>query len=273
MRYPGRTAYADRTMARYYAEASARHQFERPAQDLVSLLNISNAEMILDVGSGTGMVASAVSRSIGPSALVVAVDSSMEMLKQQQAHERVKRIMAVAPNLPFQDQVFDCVLAGFVITHIRDYAAALGEITRILKPAGLLGITAWGSGTPRVSEVWKNTIQRYVNIETVQEEFSRVIPWDEFFSNRDQLAGALETAGFVDVKSATKSYLISLDSHQYVSTKIGSIEGTIVRDSLQEERWKEFLNDLLLILQAEFPDKIEYTRTVHFVSGRRRETI
>ena len=51
----------------YNAEASARHQFERPAQDLVSLLNISNAEMILDVGSGTGMVASAVSRSIGPS--------------------------------------------------------------------------------------------------------------------------------------------------------------------------------------------------------------
>jgi ubiquinone/menaquinone biosynthesis C-methylase UbiE len=261
-----KTPYMDFMMARYYAEASAKHQFVRPAQDLVAWLEISETDRILDIGSGTGMIASAVARM---SASVVAIDSSIEMLRQQKPNDRIAKVLADAPQLPFEDQVFDRAAAGFVISHIPDYASALREVLRVLRHKGTFGATAWGSGTPRVSEVWKSTIQEFVNIKPVQEEFARIIPWDEFFAEREKMEHAFHTAGFVNLKSSTNDYLISVDWHQYISTKIGSIEGTIVREALKDEGWKRFLDALLSRLQEEFPNRIEFTRPVHFVSGKK----
>ena len=83
------------------------------------------------------------------------------------------------------------------------------------------------------------------------------------------IAESFQSAGFVDVKTDVKEYVISIEAEAYVATKIGSIEGTIVRNILQNEEWKQFLNHLLLSLQQEFPGRIQYTRKVHFVSGRK----
>lgn len=199
---------------------------------------------------------------------MVALDSSIEMLKRQQGSARI-RTVACAPDVPFVDDVFEAVTAGFVLTHIQDYAAALVQIIRALRPGGILGATAWGSGTTKVSEVWKSTIRQYVDPEAVQKEFDRIIPWDELFSESKHIVEAFKSAGFVDVKVETKDYLISVDLQEYIATKIGSIEGTIVRDNLTEEGWKEFLGQLLFSLQEQFPDGIKYTRNVHFVSGRK----
>jgi ubiquinone/menaquinone biosynthesis C-methylase UbiE len=263
-----KSPYLNSQMAEFYAKASARHQFERPAEDLVKWLQITHGERILDIGSGSGTVASAASRAVGSSGIVVALDSSMEMLKQQRQSGQ-RRTVAWVPRLPFVDDVFDVVSAGFVLSHIADYAMALSQINRVLRPMGRFGVTAWVSGTPRVSEVWKSVMQRFVNLRVVQEEFARIIPRDELFSESIPITEAFKAAGFTDVKAETKEYLISIGPQEYVAMKIGSIEGTIVRDTLQKEGWEEFLNQLLRDLQEQFPDGIEYTRKVHFVSGRK----
>lgn len=262
-----KSPYLDSQMAEYYAKASARHQFKRPAEDLVKWSKIARGERILDIGSGSGTVASAAWQAVGSSGLVVALDGSIEMLKRQQGNAR--RTVACAPDMPFLDHVFDAVTAGFVITHIPDYATALAQILRMLRPQGRLSATAWGSGTPRVSEIWKSVMEQFVKIKAVQEEFARIIPWDELFSDSMHLAEAFKTAGFMDVETETKEYFISIQPQEYVATKIGSIEGTIVRNFLQEKRWKEFLKHLLFSLQEQYPDRIKYTRHVHFVSGRK----
>jgi ubiquinone/menaquinone biosynthesis C-methylase UbiE len=44
---------------------------------------------------------------------------------------------ADALNLPFADDTFDKVICSEVLEHIPDYAAALAEIERVLKPGGL----------------------------------------------------------------------------------------------------------------------------------------
>jgi ubiquinone/menaquinone biosynthesis C-methylase UbiE len=260
-----KSPYQDSQMAEFYAKASARHQFERPAEDLVKWLKIAHGETILDIGSGTGTVASAAWRAVGSSGMVVALDSSIEMLKQQESVRM--RTVARVPGMPFVDDFFDVVSGGFVLSHIADFSTALAQINRVLRPMGRFGVTAWGSGTPRVSEVWKSAMERFVNIKVVQEEFARIIPWDELFSESIPITEAFRSAGFADVKTGTKQYLISIEPQEYIATKIGSIEGTIVRDTLQEEGWKEFLNQLLCDLREQFPDGIEYTRDVHFVSG------
>src|SRR5688572_1383615 len=94
-----KSPYLDSRMAEFYAKASARYQFERPAEDLVKWLKIANGERILDIGSGSGAVASAARKIVGPSGLVVALDASIEMLKQQR--DVRTRSVACAPDLPF----------------------------------------------------------------------------------------------------------------------------------------------------------------------------
>jgi len=263
-----KSPYLDSQMAEFYAKASARHYFERPAEDLVKLLQITKGEKILDIGSGSGTVASAASRAVGSSGMVVALDSSIEMLKQQLKSGH-PRLVACVPGLPLVDDVFDVVSAGFVLSHILDYEALLSQINRVLHPMGRIGVTAWVRGTPPVSEVWKSVMDRFVNSKVVQEAFARIVPWDELFSESIHIEETLKLAGFADVKTETKQYPISIAPQEYVDTKIGGIEGIIVRDSLKEEDWKEFLNQLLCGLQEQFPNAIEYTCKVNFISGRK----
>jgi ubiquinone/menaquinone biosynthesis C-methylase UbiE len=191
------------------------------------------------------------------------------MLKRQQGNSR--RAIARAPVLPFMDDTFDVVTAGFVLTHIPDFGAALVQMHRVLKRrGGRLGTTVWAGGTTPVSEIWRNAIERFVNTKVIQEEFARIIPWDELLSECAAVEKALERAGFVQIEANTNQYFLSIQHQDFIATKIGSIEGTIVREHLSEEAWNQFLKDLLIRLQRAFPDRIEYTREVHFISGQKQ---
>src|SRR5262245_12473865 len=101
--------YSDPKMAQFFANASARYQFGQPAQDLVRLLNPSKSERFLDVGSGTGLIASAASQN---SQVVAALDHSTAMLNQQSKNHRVLQVAGSAQDLPFRAETFDCVAAG-----------------------------------------------------------------------------------------------------------------------------------------------------------------
>jgi ubiquinone/menaquinone biosynthesis C-methylase UbiE len=262
-----KSPYLDSQMAEFYAKSSAKHYFEPPAEDLVKWLQVTKGERILDIGSGSGAVASAASRAVGSSGMVVALDLSIEMLKLQQSNRH--RLVACVPGLPFVDDAFDVISAGFVLSHIPDYETALWQINRVLQPMGRFGVTAWVKGTPPVADVWKRVMERFVNLRVVQEEFARIIPWDELFSESIHIEEMLKRAGFVDVKTGTKQYPVSIAPQEYVDTKIGGIEGVILRDSIKDDDWKEFLNQLLRDLQEQFPDAIQYTSNVNFVSGRK----
>src|SRR5262249_32726540 len=104
----------------------------------------------------------------------------------------------------------------------------------------------------------------------VEKEFAHVIPSDEFFSVITNFKAALEQSGFRNVEAETRNYWISMTVDQYIETKIGSVEGTIVRNRLDEIAWANFLQQLLMNLQAEFPAaQIEFARNVHFVRGQK----
>jgi ubiquinone/menaquinone biosynthesis C-methylase UbiE len=263
-----KSPYRDPQMARYYADASAPYQFDQPARDLVKFLQISPGHKILDIGSGTGLIAAAASDLCTISGYVLALDGSLEMLKRQ-PENRVIHIVASAQDLPFDDEIFDRTTAGFVITHLSDYSKGLSEWTRVLRSGGILAASAWEVGATTVSDIWKSTVKQFVELTIVEEAFARVIPWDEFFSVRANLTKTFEKAGLINVKSETKSYLFVMDFRQYIDSKMGSVEGTIVRNHLDEKTWKQFLEKLAHNLQNEFPQRIEYRRNVHFASGQK----
>jgi demethylmenaquinone methyltransferase/2-methoxy-6-polyprenyl-1,4-benzoquinol methylase len=98
---------------------------------------------ILDVATGTGDLALAL-RSAG-AAVVVGLDFSASMLAEAMRKEAVavgdRHISWVegdAMSLPFADQSFDAVTVAFGLRNMPSYPAALGEMLRVLRPAGRL---------------------------------------------------------------------------------------------------------------------------------------
>ncbi len=98
--------------------------------------------IVADVGTGTGFM---VAGLLGRAAQIVGFDESTEMLAVARqhfaAHETVRFQEAEGQALPAEDNTFDGIFANMYLHHAPDPAAAIWEMSRILKPGGVLVIT------------------------------------------------------------------------------------------------------------------------------------
>jgi ubiquinone/menaquinone biosynthesis C-methylase UbiE len=121
-----------------------RSRGPRLALELKSELTAADGLMILDVGCGTGFVASVLSDSLAERDLIVGVDHSEGMLRcagsklSAAPPERCRFARADAADLPFQDRSFHMVTVNSFLHHVYDYRAVLRGIDRVLKPGGYL---------------------------------------------------------------------------------------------------------------------------------------
>jgi demethylmenaquinone methyltransferase/2-methoxy-6-polyprenyl-1,4-benzoquinol methylase len=90
---------------------------------------------VLDVATGTGLVAREALRIIGPTGRLVGLDPSAGMLDQA-AGLRVPLVRGFGEHLPFGTATFDFVSMGFALRHVSDLEGLFGEMHRVLKPGG-----------------------------------------------------------------------------------------------------------------------------------------
>ena len=88
---------------------------------------------VLEVGCGTGAMAERINALPGVS--LVAIDYS-ERFVELTAARGVDTRQADICYLPFEDDSFDVVYAGWMLYHVRDLDRALAEIRRVLRPGG-----------------------------------------------------------------------------------------------------------------------------------------
>ncbi len=94
---------------------------------------------VLEIGAGTGSQL----RWYGPGADVTALEPDAGMLERArrraaQAAARVSVVEGRAEELPFGDGAFDVAVSAFALCSVRDPAAALAELRRVLVPGGTL---------------------------------------------------------------------------------------------------------------------------------------
>ncbi len=92
---------------------------------------------IADLATGTGDLALALQKKM-PDAEIVGVDFLPEMLDLARRKGVRQIVLADAMNLPFGDASFDCVTIGFGLRNLENWAAALVEMSRVLKTNGHL---------------------------------------------------------------------------------------------------------------------------------------
>lgn len=164
--------------AEVYAATCARLCGGAHPAVLAALRPLTGAR-VLDVGAGDGRLA----RDLrGAGAHVVAVDPDPEMAG----------FTAALPDLPFDDDAFDVVIACFVLNHVDDPRAAAAELARVTRPGGRVVATIWQSGATVQSQMW----QRVLDSAGVEPAPGIRLPEElDFPRTVEGLAGLLRGAG------------------------------------------------------------------------------
>lgn len=90
---------------------------------------------VLDIATGTGLVAREALTVVGSRGSVLGLDPSAGMLGE--AHKlSIPLVRALGEKLPVRAGTFDFVSMGFALRHVADLDALFGEIRRVLKPGG-----------------------------------------------------------------------------------------------------------------------------------------
>ena len=176
----------------------------------VAMSGVREGDRVLDVAGGSGDLARALARRVGPTGAVWLTDVNRAMLEV--GRDRLLDDGIVLPlaqcdaeRLPFREASFDCVTVAFGLRNMTRKEAALAEMRRVLKPGGRLLILEF-------SKVWKP-------LEKAYDWYSfKVLPWlgrrvakDEasyrylaesirMHPDQEGLRTAMERAGLEDVE-------------------------------------------------------------------------
>ena len=175
---------------------------------------------ILDLATGSGDVAFALSRGLQPSTQILGMDFCQPMLDQaetKKAHAGAAQYQNVSFRqgdglaLPVPDESFDAVTISFGLRNLADRARGLREMHRVLRPGGQLVVLefsqphAWFRPLyyfylrrvlPRIAGLLTGDREAYVYLNKTIGEFP----------NREALINEIRAAGFSRVHATSMTF-------------------------------------------------------------------
>jgi ubiquinone/menaquinone biosynthesis C-methylase UbiE len=140
-REPEREGRQDRKAARAYARQGHSPVFVMERYFILrALARWKPHGPVVDIGSGPGFLAAAISRHY-PAARVVGLDNNNEMINiarsiwQREPYD-IEFTKADAHKLPFADGAVDFIVSSLSLHHWTDAKMVFKEIRRVLKPGG-----------------------------------------------------------------------------------------------------------------------------------------
>jgi demethylmenaquinone methyltransferase/2-methoxy-6-polyprenyl-1,4-benzoquinol methylase len=179
---------------------------------------------LLDVATGTGLVAQAALDSGVAQVDVIGLDASHGMLEENRKHRALQLIQGFGEALPFRDATFDFIVMGYALRHVEDLAALFAEFDRVLRkpgqvlileisrPASRLGVALLGFYLQRLLPFLTRSATRHPDSAQLMKYYwatiAECVPPASILS-------ALSKAGFRPVQRRTRAGILS----EYLGTK------------------------------------------------------
>jgi demethylmenaquinone methyltransferase/2-methoxy-6-polyprenyl-1,4-benzoquinol methylase len=185
---------------------------------LVRAVRRTAPRRLLDVATGSGDVAFALSRRVPSAVEILGMDFCQPMLDEavrkqastDRAYTNVRFQQGDGLSLPLADESFDAVTISFGLRNMADRHRSLTEMRRILRPGGRLFILEFSQ-----PERWFRAIYLFY-LRKILPSLAGMITGDrdayqylnesiEQFPNRPALTGEIQAAGFTRVIAKSMS--------------------------------------------------------------------
>ncbi len=124
----------------------------QPPDAILALVAPQPGETVLDLGSGPGYVSLPLAERVGATGRVIAADIAEEPLALLRtaaaAMPQVRTVLVEESRLPLPDASVDAALLVNVLHELADPVGSLGELRRVLRAGGRLGIVDWDPASP-----------------------------------------------------------------------------------------------------------------------------
>jgi demethylmenaquinone methyltransferase/2-methoxy-6-polyprenyl-1,4-benzoquinol methylase len=129
---------------------------------LVDAIDPRPAQRVLDVATGTGLVAFELAKA--GQCEVIGLDQSAQMLAGARRRllgrpslaGRVSFVTGEAERLPFDRGTFDALTFTYLLRYVDDRQATMRELARVVRPGGRIGMVEFGvPGNPALRALWR----------------------------------------------------------------------------------------------------------------------
>jgi SAM-dependent methyltransferase len=157
---------------------------------------------VLELGAGTGALAQRLADAVGPDGTVLASDVAEGMVALLAKHLGGRPTIDVARidacDIPLPDGSVDVVVFRMGLMLIPTPEVALGEIRRVLRPGGRLGVAVWGTAP---ANPWMTSVGMAAMMHGLVSSGPPVGPGGPFsLADPDRLATLVRDAGFGEVR-------------------------------------------------------------------------
>jgi SAM-dependent methyltransferase len=210
----------------------------RLAPAYVAFAGVKNGDRILDVGTGTGALASALEAAT-TSSEVTGIDPSEGFIgsaRKNAKSERMRFEVGDAQALQFKDASFDQTMALLVMNFVPDHNKAIGEMRRVTRPQGVVSACVWdyNAGMQMLRFFWDEVVALDPAMASKDERNMKL-------SREGQLGELWKKAGLVNVQErplVIEQSFASFDDY-WGAFKRGAGPGGAYVVSLSDERRRE----------------------------------
>ncbi|MFV2072269.1 MAG: class I SAM-dependent methyltransferase [Thermoanaerobaculales bacterium] len=168
---------------------------------------VKAGSIVLDVCTGTGLVARPAVTLVGQAGRVLGLDASVGMLTAAQRSLSIPFVQGYVECLPFSDNSVEFVTMGYALRHVADLRTTFEEYLRVLRPGGTVLVLEATRPTSHWRFVFIRIYLRRIvpaiarlggrDASTIMRYF-----WDtiEKCVTPQTIVEALEDAGFADAK-------------------------------------------------------------------------
>lgn len=205
------------------------------APGFVAFSDAKDGDRVLDVGTGTGALASALEAAV-TSGEIVGIDPSEGFLSYAKTNVKSGRVrfeVGDAQALKFKDATFDQTMALLVMNFIPDHTKAISEMRRVTRPQGVVSACVWdyNAGMEMLRFFWDEVVALDPAMAPKDERHMKL-------SREGQLSELWKKAGLINVQEkplTIEQAYVSFDDYWGPFTR-GAGPGGAYVVSLTDER-------------------------------------